>query len=306
VVALMDGARLDMALAFSILGLFGYLLAERRATLLNGALEKVLEQRSRLEQAHDEMRRMHSRAIEQEKLSSLGMMAAGVAHEINNPMSFVASNLYLLQKDLHAEPALSEALREHRDEVLPATLEGIKRVNGIVSDLRRFARGDPEAFIEYDLNAEVRMALRIAHNQLRHCQVESELDALGPVVGRPRQMAQVLVNLLVNAGQATAEQGLVRISTKQDGEWVRIEVRDTGTGMSSETLRHLFQPFFTTKPPGMGMGLGLAVVHGIITSHGGRIDVESQSGKGTCFTLSVPRVPPEQPYGAPSGEATQV
>ena len=105
---------------------------------------------------------MHSRAIEQEKLSSLGMMAAGVAHEINNPMSFVASNLHLLQKDLQVEPVLSEALKEHRDEVLPATLEGIKRVNAIVADLRRFARGEPEVFIKYDLNAEVRMALRIA------------------------------------------------------------------------------------------------------------------------------------------------
>jgi signal transduction histidine kinase len=304
-VALMDGSRPELALAFSILGIFGYLLAERRAALLSGALEKVLEQRARLEQAHEEMRRMHSRAIEQEKLSSLGMMAAGVAHEINNPMSFVASNLHLLQKDLQAEPVLSEALKEHRDEVLPAALEGIKRVNGIVADLRRFARGDPELFVEYDLNAEVRMALRIAQNQLRHCQVESDLGELGPVVGRPRQMAQVLVNLLVNAGQATADHGLVRISTKQDGEWVRIEVRDTGTGMSPETLHHLFQPFFTTKPPGMGMGLGLAVVHGIVTSHGGRVDVESQPGKGTCFTLSVPRVPPEQ-YGAPPGETAQM
>jgi two-component system, NtrC family, sensor kinase len=305
-VALMDGARPDMALAFSILGFFGYLLAERRAALLSGALGKVLEQRARLERAHEEMRRMHSRAVEQEKLSSLGMMAAGVAHEINNPMSFVASNIHLLHKDLQEEPALSESLKEYRDEVLPATLEGIKRVNAIVADLRRFARGDPEAFIEYDLNAEVRMALRIAHSQLRHCQVESDLGELGQMVGRPRQMAQVLVNLLVNAGQATAERGVVRISTKQDGEWVRIEVRDTGTGMSPDTLHHLFQPFFTTKPPGMGMGLGLAVVHGIITSHGGRIDVESHSGQGTCFTLSVPRVPPEQPYGAPSSEAARV
>ncbi|WP_224249221.1 sensor histidine kinase [Hyalangium gracile] len=304
--ALLDGARADMALAFTILGVFGYLLAERRGSLLRGALEKVLEQRSGLERAHEEMRRMHARAIEQEKLSSLGMMAAGVAHEINNPMSFVASNINLLLRDLKELPELAEPLKEHRDEVLPATLEGIRRVNGIVADLRRFARGDPEAFEEYDLNAEVRMALRIAHSQLRHCQVECELGAVGPVVGRPRQMAQVLVNLLVNAGQATSEQGQVSISTRQEGTWVRIEVRDTGTGMSSETLNHLFQPFFTTKPPGMGLGLGLAVVHGIITAHGGHIEVESQPGKGTCFRLSLPRVPPERPYGAPASEASHV
>ncbi|WP_224363463.1 sensor histidine kinase [Hyalangium versicolor] len=300
--ALWDGSAPVLALAFSLLGFFGYLLTERRDSLLRGALKKVLEQRARLEKAQEEMRRMHSRAIEQEKLSSLGMMAAGVAHEINNPMSFVASNAHQLLKDLQQEPTLPESLKEHRDEVLPATLEGIKRVNAIVADLRRFARGDPEAFVEYDLNAEVRMALRIAHSQLRHCQVESELGEVGPVVGRSRQIGQVLVNLLVNAGQATAERGVVRISTKQQGEWVRIEIRDTGTGMSPETLRNLFQPFFTTKPPGTGMGLGLAVVHGIVTSHGGRIAVESQVGKGTCFLLSLPRMPPEQPYAASAVE----
>ncbi|HVG57575.1 MAG TPA: histidine kinase dimerization/phospho-acceptor domain-containing protein, partial [Hyalangium sp.] len=163
-VALLDGASHELALAFSLLGLFAYLMMERRAALLRGALDQVLAQQSRLEQAHEEMRQMHAHAIEQEKLSSLGMMAAGVAHEINNPMSFVASNVNLLLKDLKSEPALSEPLREHVEEVLPATLEGIKRVNAIVADLRRFARGDPEAFVEYDLNAEVQMALRIAHN----------------------------------------------------------------------------------------------------------------------------------------------
>ena len=271
-------------------------VAQRQAigsvsTSLRSALDQVLAQQGRLEQAHEEMRRMHAHAIEQEKLSSLGMMAAGVAHEINNPMSFVASNVNLLLKDLKEQPSLSEPLREHVEEVLPATLEGIKRVNAIVADLRRFARGDPEAFVEYDLNAEVRMALRIAHNQLRHCQVECELEEVGPVVGRPRQMAQVLVNLLVNAGQATAEQGQVLIATRREGDWVFIKVRDTGTGMAPETPRKIFQPFFTTKPPGMGTGLGLAVVHGIVTAHGGRIEVESELGKGTCFTLHLPRVP---------------
>jgi two-component system NtrC family sensor kinase len=290
-IALADGASPELALAFSLLGLFGYLLTERRASLLRGALDKVLEQQAGLERAHEKMRQIHARAMEQEKLSSLGMMAAGVAHEINNPMSFVASNVNQVLKDLKAHPALTELLREHVEEVLPATLEGIQRVNAIVADLRRFSRGDPEAFVEYELNAEVTMALRIAHSQLRHCQVESDLGEVGRMVGRPRQMAQVLVNLLVNAGQATAERGEVRISTRREGEWVRIEVRDTGTGMPPEVQRHLFQPFFTTKPPGMGTGLGLAVVHGIVTSHGGHIEVASEPGKGTCFTLHLPCVP---------------
>jgi two-component system NtrC family sensor kinase len=295
-VAWVDGAAPELALAFSLLGLFGYRVTEKRAALLRGVLEKVLDQQAKLVRAYNEMHQMHLRAMEQEKLSSLGMMAAGVAHEINNPMSFVSSNIHLLLKDMRGLPSLPEPLKEHVEEVLPATLEGIRRVNAIVADLRRFARGDPEAYVEYDLNSEVRMALRIAHSQLRHCRVESDLGEIGLVVGWPRQMAQVLVNLLVNAGQATSDNGLVRISTRREGDTVRIEVRDTGVGMPPEVIRKLFQPFFTTKPPGLGTGLGLAVVHGIVTAHGGRIEVESQPGQGSCFTLYLPRLPslPEQ------------
>jgi signal transduction histidine kinase len=110
------------------------------------------------------------------------------------------------------------------------------------------------------------------------------------VVGRPRQIVQALVNVLVNAGQATEAGGVVRLSTLRRGEGVCVEVRDTGTGMTPETMRNLFQPFFTTRPPGMGTGLGLAVAHGIVTAQGGRIEVESELGKGSCFTLHLPRV----------------
>ncbi len=194
------------------------------------------------------------------------------------------------------EPNLSEAMKEYVDDVLPATLDGIKRVNAIVADLRRFARGDPEAHTGYELDAEVETALRIAHGQLGHCRVEKELGGVGTMVGRPRQIVQVLVNLLVNAGQATASGGVVRISTRSEGKGVRVEVSDTGTGMSEETKRHLFEPFFTTKPAGEGTGLGLSVVHGIITSHGGRIEVESEPGQGTRFIFYLPRSPPLLQY----------
>ncbi len=175
-------------------------------------------------------------------------------------------------------------------------------MNSIVSDLRRFSRGGFDGHVEYDFDAEVKMALRIAQIQLRHVRLEQELAAVGTVVGRPRQLVQVLVNLLVNAGQATPQGGVVRLTTRQEGMWVRVEVRDTGTGMSEETKQHLFEPFFTTKPPGVGTGLGLSVVQGIIKSHGGRIGVQSELGKGTCFTLELPRVPPLQPEGTSSGE----
>jgi signal transduction histidine kinase len=274
------------------MGIFGYLVSEKRLTLLRESLEQTLRQREALEKAHQELQQLHQRAIEQERLSSLGLMAASVAHEINNPMSFVTSNIGSMLEELREGRDLPELVKEYVEDLLPATLDGARRVNSIVSDLRRFSRGGFEEHVDYDFDEEVRMALRIARVQLGHVKVEQALGEVGRVVGRPRQFVQVLVNLLVNAGQATAPGGVVSLITRRQGERVRVEVRDTGTGMSEETKQHLFEPFFTTKPPGLGTGLGLSVVHGIIKSHGGRIEVASELGKGTCFILDLPRVPP--------------
>ncbi|MGZ3458118.1 MAG: sensor histidine kinase [Archangium sp.] len=300
--ALLSGCNPFEPLAFSVLAVLSFLMTERRAELLQRSLEQIISQREQLARAQGELRLLHARAFEQEKLSSLGMMAAGVAHEINNPMAFVTSNVNLLFKDLQQQPELPEPLKEYVDEVLPATLDGIRRVNAIVSDLRCFARGDPEVYSEYDLDAEVKAALRIAHGQLHHVRVELELGEVGRVVGRAQQLVQVLVNLLANAGQATGPGGVVRLSTRGEGEGVRVEIRDSGTGMTPEVLRKLFQPFFTTKPAGMGTGLGLAVAHSIITGQGGRIEVESGPGQGSCFTLHLPRVA----HRSASGPSTEV
>jgi two-component system NtrC family sensor kinase len=290
-VALSTGGDLALALACDVFCVSAYLVSERRAVLLREMLEKAARQREELEKTHQELQQMHQRALERERLSSLGMLAAGVAHEINNPMSFVTSNVNSMLRDIRDEQNLSALMQEYRDDVLPATLDGIRRVNSIVADLRRFARGDPEAHSSYDFDAEVETALRIAHGQLGHVRVEKALGGVGVVVGRPRQIVQVLVNLLVNAGQATASGGRVSVTTRREGESIRVEVRDTGTGMTEETKRHLFEPFFTTKPAGEGTGLGLSVVHGIVKSHGGRVEVESELGQGTCFRLRLPLVP---------------
>jgi two-component system NtrC family sensor kinase len=308
-VALSTGASPTTALAFSLIGVLGYLVSEKRVQLLRGTLEQVLRQSEQLEtahqeleKAHQELQQLHQRAIEQERLSSLGLMAASVAHEINNPMSYVTSNVDSLLLDLRNEQNLSELMKEYVTDVLPDTLAGIKRVNAIVSDLRRFSRGGFESHTPYDFNAEVQAALRIARMQLGHVRVEQELAEVGTVVGRSRQLVQVLVNLLVNAGQATPAGGVVRLVTRREGMQVRVEVRDTGTGMSEETKQHLFQPFFTTKPADIGTGLGLSVVQGIIKAHGGRIEVESELGKGTCFIIHLPAVPPLSAEENSSGE----
>ncbi|NMO22732.1 histidine kinase [Pyxidicoccus fallax] len=295
------GADPALNVAFTLFGVFGYLLSERRDVLFRNVLRRVLDQQTELQQAHARLQQMHQRALEQEKLSSLGTLAAGVAHEINNPMSFVTSNVDSLLRELRDTPGLPPHLQEYVDDALPATLDGIRRVNAIVTDLRRFARGDAEAPVAYELDGEVRAALRIVHGQLSHCAVETDLGDVGTLFGRPRQIVQVLVNLLANAGQATRAGGRIRVTTCREGDAVRVAIQDTGEGMSPETLKRLFQPFFTTKAPGSGTGLGLAVAHGIITSHGGRIDVESRPGEGSCFTLHLPAMlPRSQEDGGPS------
>jgi two-component system NtrC family sensor kinase len=291
-VALWTGSPVELALTFTLISVFGYLLLEQRNKVLQQVLRRTSEQREQLEQARQSLAHVHQHALDQEKFSSLGMMAAGVAHEINNPMSFVTSNVNLLLKDLKQQPSLPAPLKEYVDEVLPETLEGIRRVNAIVGDLRRFARGDMETVAEYDLNEQVRAALHAAQSHLSHCRVEQKLGEVGRLVGRPQQIVRALVNLLINAGQATPAGGQVSISTGLHEEELRVEIRDTGAGMEPETLRSLFRPFFTTRPHGSGIGLGLAVVHGIITTHGGRIEVASQPGEGSSFTLYLPRTPP--------------
>ncbi|HYH96076.1 sensor histidine kinase [Hyalangium sp.] len=280
-VALGTGCEPLFPLAFTLLGSISFMVSEKRTALFQAMLGQVNQQRELLQQAHE-------RALVQEKLSSLGMMAAGIAHEINNPMSFVTSNVNSLHQELQKQSDLPAHLREYVEDVLPATLDGIRRVNSIVSDLRQFSRSGPEQSTEYDVNVEVKAALRLAQGQLYHCQVEAELGDVGMLMGRPRQIAQVLVNLLVNAGQATEAGGKVRVTTSREGEGVRVDIRDTGVGMSPETMRQIFQPFFTTKPVGVGTGLGLAVAHGIVTAHGGRITVESQLQQGSCFSVHLP------------------
>ncbi|WP_434385416.1 sensor histidine kinase [Melittangium boletus] len=291
--ALIDGAPPLIALTLLILTLIiaGSSGAYLRMTELTlGGMSRRQEE---LSHSLTELDLTHRRAREQERLSSLGMLAAGIAHEINNPMSYVKSNLHALQHEL-GRAELPASLREYTDEVLPETLEGVLRVCSIVADLRRFAKGDPEALIPYDLNEEVSTALRITRGRLQaHCDVEVKLEPLPPMLGHPRQISQVVVNLLLNAAQSMKRRGQVFISTRTDGEDdVVLEVRDTGEGMGPDVLAHLFQPFFTTRPAGEGTGLGLAVVHGIITSHGGRVRVQSAPGQGSTFSVRLPRVPP--------------
>ncbi|WP_224364582.1 sensor histidine kinase [Hyalangium versicolor] len=286
IVAVLEGCPPVVPLFFILLSALAHAISSVRMELLRRAAE-------RLAQRNQELTTAYQRGQEQDRLSSVGMLAAGLAHEINNPLAYVKSNVTALYRDLKDRRDLSPEMAEYVTEVLPATLDGIQRIATIVSDLRRFARGDPEPIAEYDLNTEVETAVRITQSRLAPvCRLELELGALPRVTGRPRQITQVVINLLLNAAQAMTKWGQVFLSTRQEGEEVVLVVRDTGEGMTPEVQGKLFQPFFSTRPLGEGTGMGLAVVHGIVSAHGGRVQVESQLGKGSTFTIRLPRVPP--------------
>lgn len=277
------GARWHDILAFSGISLFIHIVLALYLRLAYDLLRAN-------ERALTELRAAQRVAIAQEKLASIGQIAAGVAHEINNPMCFVTANVAELLNDLKAAPALPAELADYREHILPETLDGIARVNSIVDDLRRFARGEPERFVGFDLADEIQAAVRMARTQLRPGQRLS----LGPLprmrmVGMPRQLCQVVLNLIINGLQALGDRGEVQVSASQLADGLMINVSDDGAGMSEDTRRRLFQPFFTTKRE-QGLGIGLAVVHDIVKVHGGTLEVESELGRGSAFHIILPQL----------------
>ena len=256
--------------------------------------------------------------LQAEKLASIGQLAAGVAHEINNPIGYVHSNLGSLQEYLHSLFALIDvyeralrlpdprALLPEIDETrsrldidfisrdLPQLLnesrEGIERVTRIVRDLKEFSRADrDQSWKLVDLHAGLESTLNIIWNELKYnTTLEKEYASLPLVECLPSEINQVFMNILLNAGQAIGERGTIRLASGQDGDHVWIEVADSGNGIAPDALQRIFDPFFTTKPVGKGTGLGLSISYGIVAKHHGRIDVDSELGTGSRFRIVLP------------------
>jgi two-component system NtrC family sensor kinase len=282
------------ALVFCVLiALATYASAERRLRFTAKILDELAQRNAALTRANAEIEAMHARAVEQEKLSGLGMLAAGIAHEINNPMTFVTSNLELLLEDLLARDDLDATLAEYANDIVPETLEGVRRVNSIVQDLRRFSRRDPESMSEYDLNEQVETALRIMQSKIKHrCELELDLAPLPHAMGLPGQLVQVVINLLDNAVDAQPTgRGFIRVSTSAHGDAIVLRIADRGIGMTPEVRGKMFEPFFTTKAVGEGTGLGLSVTYGIVKAHAGTIEIESTLGEGSAFVVRLPVQP---------------
>ncbi len=221
-----------------------------------------------------------------EKLAALGTLAAGIAHEVNNPLQPILTNLEMALED-------HDANRPPDRELLDFAKRDVQRIQGIVSRLLDFARPTrrdlkPEDLVAVDLNAIVREVLILAGKQLEHARikVETQLTAARCIRGNTDQLKQVILNLVVNAMEAMPDGGFLTICTDEQDEQLVLSVQDTGVGIRSDELPRLFDPFFTTKPD--GTGLGLSVSYGIITDHGGQIEVDSAPGQHTRFIIRLP------------------
>lgn len=302
-------------------------LQQAKATLEDRVRQRTVEIEHALrerEKALSEVTRKDDQLLRQEKMASLGQLAAGVAHEINNPVGFVNSNLQMLQTYLcdltryveqssaltaqwlggesrelligrmrelvrwSEEAQLTQTVADAKQSVVES-IEGLNRVKKIVSALREFSHADQDKPAWADLNEGLESTINIVWNELKYkTALHRDYGDLPKVLCYPHQLNQVFMNLLVNAAQAIPERGDIWVKTWAERENVYVDVRDTGTGIPEEQRSKIFDPFFTTKPVGQGTGLGLSIVYGIVERHGGTVRVESRVGEGTTFHLSFP------------------
>ena len=294
---------------------------------LNAAMQRMNEA---LEEAQGQV-------IQAEKLASIGQIAAGVAHEINNPVGFVLSNLGVLESYVATLLELAEAsvaalaalpvsdppppaiarqrelLAQTDIEFLRADIaalaaesrDGLGRVKGIVQDLKSFSRNGAEEVWELmDVRGALDSTLNIVRNELKYkARIETRYGDVPDIECQPSRLNQVFLNLLVNAGQAIDGKGSIVIATGRRGDEAWISVEDSGCGIPKENLNRIFEPFFTTKPVGQGTGLGLSVSYSIVRRHGGRIEVDSEVGRGTRFTIAVPLRQPRAQRTVETAEA---
>ncbi|WP_248746277.1 ATP-binding protein [Pseudomonas sp. MWU12-2037] len=298
-----------------------------RANLQMHRLEELVEERTQalkktslaLQHEIDERKQLEGQLVQSEKLASLGQLAAGVAHEINNPIGFISSNLgtlegyfgkllEMLQAYQNAEegvaaPELRARLKELRERVeldfleedipllIKESKEGIGRVGQIVKDLKNFSRVDSNQEWQWsNLQQGIESTLNIVANELKYkADVVKDYAALPEIECLASQINQVIMNLVVNAAQAMGpERGTITLRGGSLGERIWLEVADTGSGMAPETVQKIFDPFFTTKPIGQGTGLGLSLSYGIVQKHAGQITVRSEVGVGTTFRIELP------------------
>jgi two-component system, NtrC family, sensor kinase len=291
-----------------------------RTADLQAANAHLQAEKQRQEELIHKLEEAQNQLLQSEKMASIGQLAAGVAHEINNPVGFVSSNLGTLQRYINDMLRLIAAYEEREESMVNAvlvdiqalkkeidaaylredvvvllseSLDGLQRVKRIVQDLKNFSHVDRSEVELADLEEGMESTLNVVWNELKYkAKVIKEYGHIPPIKCIPSQLNQVFMNLLVNAAHAIEEQGVITIRSGHDDSQVWVEVADTGKGIAPEHLARIFEPFFTTKPVGKGTGLGLSLSYGIVNKHGGHIEVHSQPGRGSTFRVVLPQTSP--------------
>ncbi|MDP2788267.1 MAG: ATP-binding protein [Pseudomonadota bacterium] len=307
----------------------GRVLSFRDITTRRQAETALLQEKEEQKILIKKLEEAHNQLLQSEKMASVGQLAAGVAHEINNPIGYINSNLGTLRGYVErllgvldayaaAETLLPvgeatqqiEAAKARADlaylktdivDLLAETGDGIARVRRIVQDLKEFSHVDQGDWMLADLHKGLESTLNVVNNEIKYkARVVKEYGVLPMLHCLPSQLNQVFMNLLVNAAHAIEDQGVITLRTGtrvgEAGEEAWVEVADTGKGIPAHLLTRIFDPFFTTKPVGQGTGLGLSISYGIVQKHGGRIEVESEPGKGTAFRVVLPIQPPSSTH----------
>jgi signal transduction histidine kinase len=324
IIVLTGHGTLENALqAFKAGNIFEYLLKPLDdIAVLNTIVERALERRNlrrhnrllfeQLQQAYEELKRKSEALIQNEKLSAIGQLAAGVAHELNNPLTAVLGFAQVIYEKLkhHTPNGWSEAEHARLMQALENMMQGVYRARDIISTLLRFARtSDPSHRCLVDINQVLRDTFVFTeHALLRHGLVLNRQLApkLPPVWGNPARLQQVFTNLLINAQQATPSGGVITVSTEpsEDPKGVWVHVADSGKGIPEEELERIFEPFYTRKEE--GTGLGLSITRQIVLEHNGTIQVKSEVGQGSCFSVFLPAAEAEQRPTAEPSETTQL
>lgn len=276
-----------------------------------------------LDSAYQKLKSAQSQILQQEKMASIGQLAAGVAHEINNPMSFIISNLSSLKKysekilsfiklqsdalekisSISEAPGIADEVESQKKNMkleyimkdlgclVDESLDGAERVRKIVQDLKSFSRLDESEFKLADINQGLESTINMVSNEIKYkATLTKQFGIIPQTVCNLGQLNQVFMNILVNAAHAIETQGEISVTTSSDESTISIVISDTGTGIPPDKLNRIFEPFYTTKEVGKGTGLGLSIAYDIIKKHKGEIHVESEIGKGTTFTIIVPIV----------------
>ncbi len=278
-------------------------LRARVRSLINlRKLEREIQLRNhQLEETLRELKETQSQLVQSEKMAALGLLVAGVAHEINNPVSFAKGSLAIVRRSLEQiknadrlSPSEKTEMFEDVDISVQVIKNGLDRTENIIRNLKTFIRKDEEVLKPFDLHEGFDSTLQLFQHEIIHrITIHRSYGKISSIEAIPGQINQAFMNVLQNAVQSIQDRGEIFIKTEQEGNHVRISIRDTGSGISEKDLPHIFDPFFTTKEVGKGTGLGMTITYKIIENHHGKIDVKSKVGSGTEIIMTLPLIQPD-------------